>query len=332
MPALPPLQIAPMGPGCPAQPLTIPAQFKIALFGSGGQGPYTWLLTGPPWLSLSDTSGNSTMVSGTSTTAGTYLFSISLTDGANSSPAIFSCTITVNPAVIPTVTVTGLNLTPILQPVSPGLSLAAQTPVILHGEVLLTFSANAFGETDNPRVQFLDPNATNMGRRLMFTIPAGAQVVPLADVQQDTVAGTIRVEVVSLLDGDRDVLPASHPLAEVIVPRLAPVISDVSFENESAAGFDIVISGYSTPRDMSSAKLTFAPKQGASIEGMADITVSVSDVFSRFYQSVASIAGGSAFTGLRIPVRIDGDKDAIGSVTVSLANSVGPSTAISKGR
>src|SRR5581483_2001755 len=153
-----------------------------------------------------------------------------------------------------------------------------------------------------------------------------------ANIQQDTVSGTIRVEVVSLMDGDRDVLPQAHPFAEVIVPKLAPVITDggVVFENETATEFDVVISGYSTPRDMGSAILTFAVKEDASIDGAATVTVDIRDLFIRFYSSPASITGGSTFTGLRLPVTIDGDKDAIGAVTVVLTNSAGSSDAITK--
>jgi hypothetical protein len=110
------------------------------------------------------------------------------------------------------------------------------------------------------------------------------------------------------------------------------VITNVAFENETSTGFDIVISGYSTPRDLSTATITFSASQGASLEGNTSFAVDISAVSQTFYISPASLAGGSAFTGLQLPVSIDGDKTAIGAVTVTLTNSAGTSDPVTTTR
>ncbi len=181
-------------------------------------------------------------------------------------------------------------------------------------------------------VVFADPTATNQGRTLQFTIPAGSQTIPPFIIQQGTVAGTITVEIVSLMQGDQDVLPVPHPSTQVVVPSGPPAITSLTFENETATGFDIVVSGYSLTRDLTIATVAFTASAGASLEGSSNFSVDVSSVARTFYMSPASVAGGSEFTGLRLRVNVDGDKTAIGSVTVTVANSTGTSDPITKSR
>jgi hypothetical protein len=204
----------------------------------------------------------------------------------------------------------------------------------LQGTVQLTFKSSGAIDLDNPRAGFVDPGTQNVFRTATFTIPAGSQTVSLPSIRQDTVAGTISVELVSLLDGIRDVTPLPHVIAPpLVVPKIAPVITDVGFQNETATGFDIVVSGYSTPRDMVSATVTFAAPEGASLDvsqGFANIDLRTQ--FDAFYRSAVGMEAGSTFTGLRIPVTIDGDKTAIASVKVVLTNSVGSSEPFTKMR
>jgi hypothetical protein len=106
----------------------------------------------------------------------------------------------------------------------------------------------------------------------------------------------------------------------------------MTFENETATGFDIVISGYSLTRDLTTATIAFSASAGASLEGSSSFSVDVSAIARAFYTSAASVPGGSAFTGLRLPVSVDGDKTAIGAVTVTVSNSAGASDPITKSR
>ncbi len=332
---LPALQITAGGGGCPGTPLTPPATVSISLSAVGGQPPYSWKLTGPVWLSLSAPTGSNTVASGTPPGQGTYPFSVTLSDSAGSSPSLFSCTVTVNLPVIPPITVTPQNPTTPPNPVSVSVGLGNPSPAPLQGIAQLTFTSNAVepgGVTDNPLVMFTDPTATNQGRTLQFTIPAGSQTIPPFSIQQGTVAGTISLEIVSLMDGDQNVLPVPHPAVQIVVPSLPPVITSVTFENETPTGFDIVISGYSLTRDLSTATIAFSASAGASLEGSTSFSVDVSAVARGFYTSSASVAGGSSFTGLLLPVSVDGDKTAIGSVTVTVSNSAGTSAPVTESR
>ena len=85
-------------------------------------------------------------------------------------------------------------------------------------------------------------------------------------IQQGTVAGTIQVQLVDLKQGSNEVLPTPAPLSTLIIPQQAPVITSVCFANQSATGFDVLISGYSNPRSMTNVILTFQAASGAKAE------------------------------------------------------------------
>ena len=210
-------------------------------------------------------------------------------------------------------------------PVVVGVALSSPAPVTLTGTVQLTFTPNATNPIDNPQVTFSDP----CSRTCPFTIPAGQTAIPLPNVQRGTVAGMIQVEVISLFDGTRNVLPANPTPLVLTVPRMAPVLTSGSLANQTNTGFDIVLAGYSTPRDMTSVSITFVAAPGGTIQGGDQFTLDVSSLFTNFYQSARSTAGGSTFTGLTIPITLSGDITAIGSVTVTMTNSAGQSTPLS---
>jgi hypothetical protein len=239
-------------------------------------------------------------------TAGTHAFSLSgtgLTSGVN---------------------LTGLTdvVTPAQQP-RVGVDLTAATSVPLTGQLVLTFTPTADVPSDDPAIQF----ATG-GRSVSFTVPAntarsdfnGAPDVPFST---GTVAGTLRF-VVTLRNGTTDVTPTSpDPNRSVTVDKLAPTITSLTIGSRTTSGFEIVVVGYSTPRSLSSAGLRFSPRPGSSVQG-GDVTVSLSNQFTTWYQSSASQPFGSQFR-LVIPFTVQGDINAIGSVSVTLTNSAGTS-------
>lgn len=326
-----PLRLTATGGGCPAATLTVPTPFSVAFSAAGGQPPYSYTYSGPSFLSLSSATGASTTLSGTPT-AGSFNFSVTLSDSASTPAATYSCSLQVNPAVVPPATVTPTVPKSILDPVTLTLTLTAPTPVPLAGIVTITFTSNATVTGNNPQVQFLSSAATQSGRQFAFTIPAGGSSITLPAIQQSNVAGTIHIEITSLTDNGRDVLTNPHPAADVTVPRLAPVITDVSFANETATGFDIVISGYSTTRDLTTVNLTFQPRTGATLDGGTTFPVDVRNTLAQYYQTAAAANAGSSFTNLRIPITITGDKDSIGGVSVTLTNSTGTSDSVTKTR
>ncbi len=324
----PKLQITPSA-SCPASPLPFQSAFSLSFTASNGTMPYSWTYSGASWLALSTRSGGTTTLKGTASEAGTFPFTITLSDSANSIPTMFSCTLTVSAPVIPDVSVTGSSPTQDLTPVTAGLSLAAPALVNLTGTVTLTFTQNASNPITDPAdygFPTFEPPCSGT-TTCSFTIPAGQTAISqVFKIGLGTVAGTIHLEVTGLSDGIGSVLPATPPSLDLVIPRLAPVLMQGCFANQSSTGYNIVITGYSTPRDMSSDTVTFTAASGATITGSAQFTQDVSGLFMGFYQTPSvSTSGGSTFGNLQIPVTLSGDTSAIATVTVTLKNSVGTS-------
>ena len=316
---------------CPAATLDLPLTLSVALNAAGGQAPYTWTLTGPSWLALSAADGSATVANtGAPNAAGPFSFTAMVSDSSHSTPATFTCTSSINTPTPPTIVLSALppsSGSP-LQPTSITLQLSAPALLPISGVVQLSFAVNAFGETDNPQVAF-----DGGGRTASFTIAAGQSSFTLPNIQQGTVAGTIHVEIVALTQGTDASLPVPHPFTDLVIARQAPVI-DVTFSNETASGFDVVIAGYSTPRDMKSVTVTFTAAQGANLGGSPTVsfTIDISALFTQYYSSAASQLVGSLFQNFHIPIAIGGDKTAIGSVSVTMANSVGNSPTVTTPR
>lgn len=316
---------------CPAEPIILGQTFSATLRATGGDGNYRWTVTGPGWLKPSATTGPSITISGVPDLVGNFDYSVQVSDGANTSD-ILRCTLIVNPPTIPTISIIGLNLGgDVLQEITAGVQLASPAPVRVEAIVELIFEPSAFGATDNPQVQFLETGATNGGRQFKFIIEAGQTTSSLARIRPGTMSGTLRLRVISLIVGGRDVLGVSRPSRETTVPRLRPFITDVQFTNESDTGFTMVITGFSTPRDMITGTVTFLPRAGATLTGTTTFTVQLSDVFRSYYSTPASQVAGSTFV-LRLPVTIAGAKADIGGVTIKLSNSVGDSDPFTKSR
>lgn len=207
-----------------------------------------------------------------------------------------------------------------MQTVNVGVQLGSPAPLPLTGILQLTFIPNAFGITNNPQVVF-----SGGSTQFTFTIPAGQTTVPIPNIQQGTVAGTIVVTLIDLKQGGNEVLPTPAPFSNLVIPQQTPVITSVCFSNETSNSFDVLIAGYSNPRNMTSVTVAFQAASGSSISGTSSFTENVASLFSQFYSSAQSQLAGSLFTGFDVPVTISGNVSAIGSVTITLTNSVGNS-------
>ncbi len=86
----------------------------------------------------------------------------------------------------------------------------------------------------------------------------------------------------------------------------------------------------STPRDLNSANVTFTAAAGAQLNGLS-FTVALSPKAADWFGSAAGAASGGAFS-MQIPFNYSGDTSAIGSVSVTLVNSVGLSAPVSGGK
>jgi hypothetical protein len=320
------LRITPSA-SCPASPLPYQSMFSLSLTASEGTAPYAWAYSGPSWLTLSTKSGVTTTLTGSATVAGTFPISVTLNDSAGSGQGMFSCSLTVSPPVIPPVNVTGLVLNQDLTvPVAAGLELTAPALVTLTGTVTLTFTQNATNPITDPADYQYPTFSDPCGRTCPFTIRSGQTTISLPGIQPGLVAGTIHVEVTALSYVGGSVLPTTPPAQDLVVPQIAPVLTSGCFANQTSTGYNILIAGYSTPRDMSSDAVTFTAAPGTTIQGPTQFTQDVTDLFMPYYQTPArSTITGSSFKDLTIPVTLSGDSSAIATVTVTLTNSAGQS-------
>lgn len=290
-------------------------QFQPAV--TGGIPPYRWSLNGAPTgIVIDETTG---AITGRLMTPGNTTFSIRVVDGNNTS-ATQSVTLNVNLPTNPGVNITGLPPTGNPgQQASPRVSIAQPYPLPISGEALLTFNSAAV--VDDPAIQF-----STGGRRAAFNIPAGQTDAVFTGnalgIQTGTVAGTIVVSA-TLNAAGQDITPSPAPSFTVQIPRQSPVINSVRL-NRTTAGFELVITGFSTAREINSAAIRLTTT--GTVQG-TDFTVNVQSAVAAWYQTADSRQFGSLCT-ITVPFTVQqGSTGAISSASVTLTNSIGTSAA-----
>jgi hypothetical protein len=221
--------------------------------------------------------------------------------------------------------ITGLQSTSApTQQLQLGIQLPTANSTALQGTLQLSFSSTAPGLPSgyaDPGLQF-----STGGTTATFTIPAGASSASIAALQQGTVEGTITVTLTSLTANGVSVLPAPTVSGTVAIPPLPPVItaSSVQITNVTSSGFDVVLTGYSVTRDMTTANFTFTAASGTAFSGTSTFSVPVGPEFASWFASPTGQQNGSMFL-LTVPFTISGPTSVLGSVSVTLTNSVGTS-------
>ncbi len=280
----------------------------------GGTSPYTWSIssgTPPPGLTFS-----AGVLSGTPTQGGTSDFTVRVADTSGSSTTkAFSLTVTV-----PTLSVTGLTdtATPAQQPTF-DVQLGAAYAVPITGTITLTFTPNAVNAANDPAIQF-----SAGGRTMNFTIAAGqtrAFPTALPSIQAGTVAGQIDLTL-SYSAGGQNITPTPAPVRSVTIARAAPKIISVQVVKVTG-GFNILVTGYSTPRQVTQAAFTFTSATGANLL-TTQLTVPVDSAFTTWYAGNSSPQFGSQFLYTQ-PFTVQGDINAIASASVTLVNIEGSS-------
>jgi hypothetical protein len=286
-----------------------------------GAGPFTWSVVGgslPPGITL-DTTG---ILSGTATQTGTFQFTVQVKDAVGlTSTAPLSLQTAFPP--LPAVIFGGITspADPAQQP-SFTLSLASPFPVPLSGVVTLTFQSTAVVPADDPAIQFVTG-----GRTAPFTIAAGQTnavfSVPQMAFSTGTVEGTITLTA-TFKAGETDVTPSPAPSKTVIINAAPPKITSVTIQS-TAGGATVVVSGFSTPRQVTGASVTLSISGGSTAS--LTVTIDVTSVFAQWYQDPASAAFGSTFV-YHQPFTISGP-GSITSASVTLTNAQGTSQAVS---
>lgn len=301
---------------------TLLTPYAEALVASGGAPPYSWTVTAgalPPGISL----GADGVLSGTPQSPGAFAFVAKVQDSAGASAAkSFSLVVAMPPSPV-------LNLTGLQDSVSAAeqltfdIQLSSAYPLDIDGAVTLAFEPDAVNPCDDPAVQF-----ANGARTLHFTVPAGQlnavwESAPV--LQTGTVAGKIRLRLSYSASGI-NLTPIVPPSRTLTLSRAAPVIQSVTVIR-GGGGFQVVVTAYATPRQVTVAKFEFEVAAGAESKTIS-IPVSVENAFNTWYKSETSTVFGSAFVYTQ-PFTVQGDISSIRSVAVTLSNANGSSSSVS---
>jgi hypothetical protein len=113
----------------------------------------------------------------------------------------------------------------------------------------------------------------------------------------------------------------------ITVPRAVPTIQSVKLVRTSA-GLEVHVIGFSPPRDLTEADLTFTAAPGSTLQ-TTTVTENISSVANAWYQSTASGQYGSLFMLVLPFTASTGSVDAVGSVSVVLKNAEGTAPSLS---
>jgi hypothetical protein len=296
---------------------TYGSAYSQTLQADGGIEPYRWAVTSgalPQGLSLGAGTG---VLNGSPLGVGPFAFTVTVTDNA-ARTATREFTLQVAPPAPPAVQIGGPadNAEAATQP-RIELTLAQPYPLEMQGTIELTFEPDAVNNADDPAVRF-----ANGTRSIRFRVPANASSALFEGTpafQTGTVAGTLRFQ--PRLSASGVALPAPAPRL-VRVLRAAPVLRGVQV-TRNASGFEVVVTGYSTSREVTQAAFRFTPSSGANLQ-TTEITIPLSTLAGAWFAGAESRTFGGQFT-YRQPFNIAGEQAAVGSVSVQLSNATGGS-------
>jgi hypothetical protein len=293
-------------------------RYSQTLTATGGIPPYTWTANGLPTGLTID--ANSGVISGVPVASGPFSFAVTVTDSTLAQYSDrFSISVTLPNT--PPITLTGLSATVgAVQQVPLQVTLDSSFPVTITGQAFLSFSPD-IGPVDRT-IQF-----ASGGTVASFTIPAGSTTavsdVPLA-IQTGTVSGTLTVTL-RLQAGVTDITPSPTPTITSQIARAVPVASDVQV-NRTSSAINVVITGYSTAREVTQLTFNFAAASGQTLQSSASsVTVSVDTIFNTWYQDPVNGQYGSQFVFTQ-PFNITGDPNMVTLATVVLTNRAGSTT------
>jgi hypothetical protein len=300
---------------------------------TGGTSPYKWTMPSNSMPDLAMTaSGDTAVVSGTPGTTGNYQLMMRLQDSGSQST---TATVALPVYALPSITITAPQLaTPADQPTLQ-LSLAQSYPFALSATFTLGFLTNAPGlPAGYNDAQF--PDGTT---RFAVSIPANSTTPnpPIPAVQLGSVAGDIVASLGPLMiPGGAQIVPfaGTPPSVKITLPALPPVIvpGSVKITNVTASGFQVFLDASSTSRDLISGAFVFTAASGTQMNGCTpNCTVTFGPEAAAWFASGAGISNGGT-TSLSVPFTFNGDANVIGTVSVTLTNSVGTSAAVSGGR
>jgi hypothetical protein len=299
--------------GCPLPNARVSVPYSTRMFATGGTTPYRFTSEGLlPAGVIVNADGS---VTGTPTASGNFEFNLRLTDAQNRF-ALVPCGISVALPELPSVRI--VDIAPSFNPASAGprvaVELARAYSLPVQGRLNLlvtpdTGSADGMVNRGDPRLRF-----GNGERSIDFTIPAGTQRFTSDISSTGTVASTVTVTVTELRAGGNRV--TLSPVPRVFrVPRSAPVLTDACWVSRTD-GFDAVVTGYTTTRQLKSAEFVINAG-GTDYREKVDVGASAAEYFG----SDDAFRNGGAFT-LTVPFGANAPTP-LTSVSVTLSNSEG---------
>jgi hypothetical protein len=199
-------------------------------------------------------------------------------------------------------------------------SLSGPYPLNVTGTMTLTFTPAGGG------TQAFDAKFANGGTTTTFTITPTAPTASVP-VMIGTVAGiiTIKTNATDSVGNSLTPIPITNTMT---VNSTVPVITKVTFGTFTNGTFSILVTGRSTPRDMTSALFHFALPTNTQPSTL-DVTVPLTTAFAAWYGSSSSTVFGSTFTAT-VQFSFTGPPGStvpFTAVTVTMTNSVGASNA-----
>ncbi len=290
--------------------------YSQSLQAVNSNGGLSWSVMGgslPPGLTLS-TAG---VLAGLPAQTGDYSFTVQVKDSTGlTANQMYSVYIAGPSQPAPTITAT-LSAT-VNAGDQPIISIVLSNPYQLPITVTATLQISpSYGSVT-------DLLFANGSRTTQIVIPANTTQAQLP-FQAGTLAGTIQITL-GLQAGGADITPNPAPSATTQVAAAAPVIKSVT-SSAINGGFQLTITGASTPHDMKSAAFHFTAAGGSTLQ-LTDATLDISNIFTQWYQNASSLPTGSQFS-MNLPVLVTGDVATIASVSVVMTNSVGSSSSAS---
>jgi sugar lactone lactonase YvrE len=215
-------------------------------------------------------------------------------------------------------TLSGPTTTPPASQPTVTLSITNPYPLALTAQFSLGFASATNPPVDDQSIQF-----STGGRTYSYTVAANSTSVPPVQLQAGTDAGTITITAKLMADGV-DVTPTGLAPLVIVVPPAVPLLSGTTI-TASGNTLTVVVHGFSNTREVSSAVFDFTAATGDTL-ATTTLTVPATTVFSTWYGDQRSIPYGSTFTYTQT-FDTSADAKTVGSVKVTLTNSVGTSVA-----
>lgn len=305
-------------------PAPVGTVYSQVIAATGGETPYKWSAANlPAGLTLSASTGT---LSGELTVAGSSTILVTVTDALGHTASQSLVVSDQAPAPIPTMTIGGLPTSPgYLQQPKITVTLATPYSSDLTGTMNLDFVSSV--GADDLMIAF-----GSGGRTATFTIPAGSTQAQFNGSSSialltGTTAGTFTLTVASVMTASgASVTPPTLPTAQFTTNPTVPFISTVTLTTTTGA-LSVVVTGFSSTRDMSSGTFVFTPSSNATL-ATSSVAVTLSPAFTTWYSNTTSEQYGTQFT-LTVPFSVKGAAGDVVAVNVTLNNSKGNSTSCS---